>query len=403
MHLDPKIMGELIRFVSSHELGHTLGLRHNFIGSNIYPTDKLRDTAFLRKNGHATSIMDYARFNYVAQPGDNIPRELLYPNIGPYDKWAIEWGYKLFPDINNADKEKDTLSKWITEKIKDPIYLFGTESDASDPRMQSEDLGKNQMIANTYGIKNLKFIMKHIIKWTSEPGKGYENLQNYYRQVLTQYNRYIGHVSKYIGGMYYNPKLSGQEGDVHTHVGKTKQEEAMSFLKKNIFEPQLWLVPNDVMNNTVMRSDIIMQGNFNYVFGKLLSKRVMLNLYNASLTEGRKAYSISDLFSDLNSCIWSPMPADPKLAAYHRMLQKCYVNSLLDLYTGKNNISRFGTHTAKDNSDIISMEYYQIIKIQGRLKTLGGSELERAHYKYLYELISKTLKDNSATGINSKK
>lgn len=400
MTLDPEVMGQLIRFVSSHEVGHTLGLRHNFIASAIYEPEQLRDVEFLKKNGCATSIMDYARFNYVAQPGDNIPRELLYPRINHYDKWAIEWGYRRFPEIDDPEAELPKLNKWIIEKTKDPYLLFGTESNPSDPRLQSEDLGNNQMISNEYGVKNLKYIMSHLLEWTSEPNKDYENLKGYYAEVVSQYRRYMNHVAKWIGGVYGDNKTVEQPGALYTPVEKAKQKEALAFLKKNLFAPQLWLVPDDILNKIVTRADLTMDGVYSSVLKNILSKRVMLNLYNDELVNGANAYTMENLYSDLNGIIWAPISADKTKAIYQRILQKNYVDALLDLYTGESAMASrrmMGlSGEAKDNTDIISTVYYQLTTLESKLKNMKGSGANAAHYQYLANKIHQKLTDTDS-------
>src|SRR5690606_25197271 len=206
MEFDDDLMGDLVRFVSSHEVGHTLGLRHNFGSSAAYPVDSLRNAQWVKEHGVAPSIMDYARFNYIAQPGDGITGSDLYPRINYYDKWAIEWGYKLIPEGQLASDETTTLNKWILAKANDPKYWFGTESNPDDPRSQNEDLGNDAVLASTYGIKNLQFIMPNLKKWTAEPNKSYENLGIMYSEIINQFGRYAGHVAKHIGGIYETPK-----------------------------------------------------------------------------------------------------------------------------------------------------------------------------------------------------
>ncbi|MDD3990498.1 MAG: zinc-dependent metalloprotease, partial [Bacteroidales bacterium] len=260
MIFDTKLMGELIRFASSHEVGHTLGLWHNFGATSHYTVQQLRDTNFLKENSHTTSIMDYTRFNYVAQPQDKISRKLLFPRLSHYDYWAIEWGYRKFPEINNPVKELAKLNQWIIEKTKDKIYSFGTELSADDPRLQSSDLGEDQMEANELGVKNLKMVMSNLGKWTNEPNADYENLRTMHNEVNKQYRRYIGHVVKWIGGIYENPKKVEEPGDVYTVVEKEKQQQAMDFLNRHLFEnPPLWLIPNEYMNKFVTRPEVFLE------------------------------------------------------------------------------------------------------------------------------------------------
>jgi hypothetical protein len=206
-----EVMGRLIQFVSSHEVGHTLGLPHNMGSSAAYPVDSLRSASFTSKYGTAPSIMDYARFNYVAQPEDK--GVALMPNIGVYDKYAIEWGYRPILD-KTAEEEKPVLDSWIMAHDGDPLYRFGSQQggDVVDPSSQTEDLGDNAMKASMYGIKNLQRIVPKLIEWTAEDGKNYDDLETLYGQVLSQFNRYMGHVSNNIGGVYENHKTYEQEG-----------------------------------------------------------------------------------------------------------------------------------------------------------------------------------------------
>jgi hypothetical protein len=325
----------------------------------------------------------------VAQPGDNIPRELLFPRISTYDNWAIEWGYRRFYEYDDPKKELPMINKWIMEKTADPLYFFGTESSPNDPRYQSEDLGNNQMETNELGIRNLKYIMKNLIEWTSEPNKGYDGLRNMHNQVFTQYRRYIRHVAKWVGGVYETPKRVEMEGDVYTPVEKSKQKEAMTFLNRHVFTPQEWLVPGDIINKVVTKPEIIIDNAYKAVFGDLLSKRVMLNLYEAELQYGNKAYTMTDLFADLNKYMWdSAMPRDATAGLYKRMGQKVYVNALCGLFTGETAIR--STDTTKDNTDINSMVYYQLYTLRYKLSVKTSSDpLESAHYSYLVKVIDK--------------
>lgn len=400
MTLNKELMGELIRFVSSHEVGHTLGLRHNFLASAIYNPEDLRDIEFLKKHGHATSIMDYARFNYVAQPGDNIPRELLFPRINHYDNWAIEWGYRRFPEIDDPEKEVEMINKWIIEKIQDPVYKFGTESSQNDPRLQSEDLGNNHMVSNQYGIQNLKYIMENLAEWTKVPNEDYTNLKEHYSEILKQYRRYINHVAKWVGGIYEEPKKVEQEGAIYTPVEKNKQKEAVDFLKRNLFTPQNWLVPQEFLSIVGTKSEQIISGNFNTVLKNIMSKRVMMNLCNAEAAHGNKTYTMEDFYNDMNAIVFTSIPSDPAGAQHQRILQKCYVKALIDLYDGNggdmmSNIMA-GAFTKNDYSDVTSMAYYQLTKLKGKLSKSGGSTINSAHYSWLAKEIGKALSKGEA-------
>ncbi len=401
MTFDQELMGQLVRFVSSHEVGHTLGLRHNFGGTSHFTVKQLRDPEHLRKYGHTTSIMDYSRFNYVAQPNDNIPQELLFPRLSTYDDWVIEWGYRRFPDIDDPEKELPKINQWIIEKTKDPLYQFGPESNPNDPRFQAEDLGSNQMEANTYGVLNLKYVMKNLITWTSEPNKDYSNLQVMYGEVLTQYKRYMNHVAKWIGGVYREDKTIEQPGARFTHVEKAKQQEAIKFLDMFLFEPQLWLVPDEILNKIVSRADITIEGTYKSTLANILSKRVMLNLINDELVNGKEAYTMQDLYKDLDKIIFAKFSSDKTKATYQRILQKCYVEALVNLYKGSGaTVGRFAQASSSnqksiDKSDITAAAYYQLKSLKQDVRgRYNSNQTETAHYMYIVDEIEKILDEN---------
>jgi Met-zincin len=222
MEFSDELMGQLIRFVSSHEVGNTIGLRHNMGSSSQTPVENLRNKAWVEANGHTASIMDYARFNYVAQPEDNISQIGLFPRIGVYDDWAIEWGYRWNDLSEEADKK--WANKTIIERLKaNPRLWFGGEGRSPDPRASTEDLSDNNMKAGEYGVKNLKLITSNLLNWSKEEGDHYENLDELYGQILGQFRRYSGHVLKNVGGYYENFKTADEPGDIYQITPKAKR------------------------------------------------------------------------------------------------------------------------------------------------------------------------------------
>ena len=331
MTFDNELMGQLIRFVSSHEVGHTLGLRHNYGSSSTVPVEKLRDKKWVEANGHTPSIMDYARFNYVAQPEDNISREGLFPRIGDYDNWAIEWGYKLFPQISDEEKEKEHLNKWVIERLKDNRLWFGTETNPDDPRSQREQVGDDGMKGAMYGIKNLQRIVPNLEEWTKVPNKDYTSLRNMYNQLTNQFSLYLSHVSKYVGGVMETPKMVEQSGPVYETVEKAKQKEAVEFLNKNLFTTPKWLIDNNIYSKTGINGISTIGGLQDAVLNRLLATRNLSKLIDAEAVKGNSAYTITELFADLKKGIWSELPSRSKIDVYRRNLQKSYVSVLDNL------------------------------------------------------------------------
>ena len=233
-------MGEMMRFVIAHEVGHALGFPHNMGASNAYEVENYRNGSFTQKNGIAASLMDYARFNYIAQPGDKGIRFIR--QMGPYDHYALNWGYRVIPNAISPEAEVATLDKWIMDKAGDLNYKFGKQSSSFDPTSQTEDIGNNSMKASSYGLKNLEFVASNLSKWTSDATNNYEDLDELYKEMLDVWSRYIGHVVTNVGGVYENTKKPNQKGNVYDVVPKTKQQEAMQWLQANAFSSPTWLV-----------------------------------------------------------------------------------------------------------------------------------------------------------------
>ena len=330
-----EVMGRLIRFVSSHEVGHTLGLPHNMGSSVAYAVDSLRSAEFTQKYGTAPSIMDYARFNYVAQPGDE--GVALMPNIGIYDKYSINWGYRPILD-KNAVEEKATLDSWILEHAGDPMYRFGSQQrNVVDPSSQTEDLGDDAIKASDYGIENLKRIVPNLIAWTAEDGKDYEDLGDLYNQVLSQYNRYMGHVGNNIGGVYEYYKTYDQEGAVYTHVAMDHQKKAMDFIQRQLFTTPEWLLDQNIFNK-IENSGSVERVRALQVrtLENILSLDKMARIIENETANGKNAYAIIDVTKDLRNGIWSELRAGKKIDTYRRNLQKAHIDRLAYLMTADN-------------------------------------------------------------------
>ena len=362
-----EVMGRLIRFVSSHEVGHTLGLPHNFASSHAYPVDSLRSSTFTDKFSTAPSIMDYARFNYIAQPEDK--NVSLMPNVGPYDKYSVAWGYRPILDAKTPEEEQPTLDKWIVEKAGDPVYRFGRQGNSYDPSTQSEDLGDDAMKASDYGIKNLKVILPNLMDWTAEedkPYKGYADLEEMYGQVLGQFNRYMGHVRTNVGGVYEIYKSTGQDEAVYEHASKSTQKRAVQFLNKELFATPMWMMDQEIISRigdfgALERIRGVQVGTLN---GILEWGRLGRVIENEALN-GSAAYSMSELFDDLRAGIWTELPSGRAIDVHRRSLQRAHIERLEFLMTNNEPAAarRFGAIINASQSDIRPV-------VRGELKTL---------------------------------
>ncbi|MDI5887246.1 zinc-dependent metalloprotease [Flavobacterium sp. LB3P48] len=328
MHLDDALMGQLIRFVSSHEIGHTIGLRHNMGASNATPVEKLRDKKWVEANGHTVSIMDYARLNYVAQPEDNISPEGIYPRIGMYDKWAIKWGYGYFPNAKDEFEEEKLLSKLTTDSLAaNPKLWFGGEGKEEDPRSQTEDLGDDAVLASDYGIKNLKRVVPNLIEWTYQPNDGYDNLSDMHKAVVKQYGVYLYHVLKYIGNNYITKRTVDEKGLVYQPIPKAKVKAAVDYVGRQLFAAPLWMYPQEISQLISLKTADEISDQQNQVLNMLLSSGMLYNISLKSMQfEG--AYTVPEFLNDLQQTVWVKFSDNEKLDFYRRGLQRSYVDKL---------------------------------------------------------------------------
>ena len=398
-----EVMGELIRFVSSHEFGHTIGLPHNMGSSSAYPVDSLRSATFTKKYGTAPSIMDYARFNYVAQPEDKgvalMPSDWDTPNVGIYDKYSVMWGYKPILGVSE-DEEKEILRSWIRDKEDDLMFRFGP-SGSIDPSSQTEDLGNDAVKASEYGIKNLKRIVPNLIKWTTEDGETYDELEYLYGQVLGQFRRYMGHVATNIGGVYEYNKTADQEGAVYTHVNKNHQKACVSFLNNHLFKTPYWMIDKNILNKieyagTTNRIRSLQSSYLNRVldFGR------MARMIENEALNGNNSYSLDEMMNDVKNGIWSELKNGQSIDVYRRNLQKSYI-SRLDFIMKNEQPSRPGswgsyiTTVKVDVSDIRSVTMGTLMDLNKdlnkALKKYSDSGVKN-HIRYCLNMIKEALK-----------
>jgi hypothetical protein len=392
-------MGELIKFVSSHELGHTLGLPHNMGSSAAFPVDSLRSASFTKKYGTAPSIMDYARFNYVAQPEDK--GVALMPNIGVYDKYAIAWGYRPILD-KDAKGEKETLDSWITAHEGDPMYRFGHQQAGGvvDPSSQTEDLGDNAMKASMYGIKNLKRILPRLEEWTSEKGQNYENLSTMYGQALGQFNRYMGHVTANIGGVYEEYKTTDQEGAVYTHVEKATQKEALKFVVDELFKTPTWMLDKNIFSKTEFSGSVErVRGLQARTVNNILNPGRMARMIENETMNGSNAYTLVSMMSDLRRGVWSELYNGRSIDTYRRNLQRAHLDRLDYLLNKAKNQrgANFGYFKQSginiNQSDVKSVARGELKRLQRDAKAASykGNTLTRYHLQDVVDRIDTIL------------
>ena len=397
MQLDDKLMGQLIRFVSSHEVGHTLGLRHNMISSYFTPVEKLRDKKWVEAHGHTYSIMDYARFNYVAQPEDKISEKGLFPRINDYDKWAIKWGYQYRPEFKDPYKEKDALRKQVTEMLRNNPHVAycGDEGRGQDPRSQTESIGDNNMKASDYGIKNLKRVIENLETWTAQPDGQYDDLNEMYKSVSQQYQRYCGHVQRNIYGRYTNT-IPGMKR--HEFAPKSIQKEAIDWIGRNIIEPQHWLYPQSIVEKLGLDPGQEMVTRATSVLAYLLAPTLLANQHNQGV------YPVDDWLNDVFATVWKPLNSNnEKDNSMRRQIERYYVDRMdailnpqpqtTNSQASGNQMQNRPANTSPLNSDATLYALLHLNKIEDFVKmqqnASAKNSINRLHYDDLLLRIKK--------------
>lgn len=386
MRFDDDLMGELIRSVATHEVGHALGLTHNFGSSSSVPVEKLRDREWLHLNGHTPSIMDYSRFNYVAQPEDSIDVRDLVSRIGEYDLWAIQYGYRWYPDMKTPEAEIPLLNQWIISTSMNNKLRFGSEFSNTDPRSQTEDLGDNAMKAGEYGIKNLQRVVPRLIEWTHTPNEGYRNLQSMYKGVQNQFENYLGHALSYIGGKYETNKSVEQPGPIFEPVPVSLQLEAIDFISRHILHTPKWLLDTAILGRIGVPPTEVINASQEMVLNSLLGNETLRRITESEAMYADRTYRMIDYLNDLDDAMWTELRTNDVIDIYRRNLQRSYIDKLIEL--------RNPSKQQRDYRDVAPILQGKLVEIRDRIKRSlprVKDPMTLYHLKFIQEKLDKVI------------
>jgi hypothetical protein len=385
-------IGEMMKMVIAHEVGHTLGLPHNMSASYAYDVESYRDGAFTQKNGIASTIMDYARYNYIAQPGDTNIR--FVRQLGPYDDYAINYGYRYLSEAQSADAETETLNRWIIKKAGDPKYKFGKQSSRFDPTAQTEDIGNNSILASTYGLKNLKIVAKNLPSWTSDKTDNYDDLEELYGEMLGVWSRYVGHVVTHIGGVVEDTKNPSQQGAIYNSVSKAYQKSAMQWLHKNAFETPSWLIDKSILQNINYAgyTDRIRSLQSRHLNNLLDFERLGRLIDHKAMDANN--YSALNMLRDIRLGLWSETKKASNISVFRRNLQRVYLDRMAYLMTEKLDTKRSRQYFNVNQSDVRALVRGELNQLKRSLTAAARMALNtetKYHYSDCIERIKQLL------------
>ncbi len=400
LDIPDELMGETMHQVIAHEIGHALGLQHNMIASSSFPVDSLRSPSFTSTYGVSATIMDYARQNYIAQPGDGLKTKDFIRRLGPFDDFAINWGYRLI-DARSADDEKSTLNRWLTNQSGPMPYRFTPQGlGSADPRVQTEDLGDDPVKASTYAVMNYKRMIPNLVAWTTKPGDDYSELQEIYEEAIGRWAGYMGHVATVIGGVNVDLKTADQSGPVFRVVPKAKQKAALAFLAENIITTPQWLKPQDIASR--IGPSTVLAARQTGMVTSLLSPARLGRLAEAERYDATNAYPLAEYMADLKRAVWGGSAAD----AGRRQEQRVYLQRLDAIINpptaaapalgggAPGRPTPFVTAPNVPQSDLPALARAQLREIQREARTSAASAtgaVERAHWNDIADRVGAIL------------
>lgn len=379
-------IGEMMRQVIAHEIGHALGLPHNMKASSSYPVESYRDPEFAAEFGVAPTIMDYARLNYIAQPGDGVTSFIR--KLGPYDKYSINWGYRVIPGANSPEAEIKTLDQWIIDKADDRRFRFGG-SRGTDPETQTEDLGDNSVKASTYGMQNLMKVVPNLLDWTTTDGEDYSDTREIYNEILGQWRRFVGHVATNVGGVIENKKSSDQEGAIFSVAPEKQQVEAMKWMHQHAFSSPQWLLDEELLRRMENYGAVNRIRNVQTSFlNSLLDPTRAQRLIEAEAFKGRNTYTVYQLFGDVRKGLFSELATTKNIDTYRRNLQRAFVARME--YMMNNEANPFQARQVSiSQSDIRPAVRAELKALKSQVTSAKGKYTDRASKAHLEDLLER--------------
>lgn len=384
------LMAEAMEQVITHEVGHAIGLPHNMIASSSFPVDSLRSPSFTSRMGVAPTIMDYARQNYIAQPEDGLRPEDFIRRIGPYDHYAVNWGYRVIPDAANPADELDTLDGWILERANDRMYKFLPQGGlgVTDPRAQTEDMGDDPVRASGYAMANLKRVVPNLVDWTTKAGEDYADLEEVYGELLSQWSRYVGHVITLIGGVHVDLKTADQSGAVYDAVPRERQKEAVAWLAREAFDAPVWLNEPAILarigpETGGLRALSARQAS---ILNRLLDPRRMAMLTEIEATQPAEAYPLVEFLDDVEAAVWGNLSTVAAMDGYQRALQRAYLERMEYLMGEEPSENGQGAAPDMNSSDIRPLVRSQLVDLRDDVASAARRVRHRVTEAHLEDL-----------------